>query len=129
MTAEEAATWKHLTSDSEKDVFVEQFWSRRNPVQGSSVNSFKQEHYRRIAYANVHFASSIEGDLSDRGRAYIVYGNPSARRAESEKVHGQEFPSETWEYPGKVTLEFVDRCHCGEYKLYQPTSWPSSVSQ
>ena len=56
--------------------FIEQFWERRNPDPGASENKFKEEHYRRIAYANEHFAASRPGWKTDRGHLYIIYGPP-----------------------------------------------------
>ena len=65
-----------LTTDPERDKFVEQFWERRNPEPGSGQNRYKTEHYRRLAYANDHYASSRAGWQKDRGHMYIVYGPP-----------------------------------------------------
>ncbi|MGA7409414.1 MAG: M56 family metallopeptidase, partial [Bryobacteraceae bacterium] len=49
---EERAAFERLQTDTERQHFVEQFWERRNPTSGSSKNAYKEEHYRRIAYAN-----------------------------------------------------------------------------
>ena len=74
ITNEERAAFKKLTTDDEREQFIETFWERRNPNPGSPENEFKEEYYRRIAYANEHYASGIPGWRTDRGRIYIMYG-------------------------------------------------------
>src|ERR1051326_1516635 len=72
ITDEERAIFNNLTTSEEMDAFVEQFWRRRDPNQ----DQFREEHYRRIAYANEHFPSGIPGWKTDRGRVYIINGKP-----------------------------------------------------
>ena len=76
ITDEERAAFKKLSTDDEREQFIEQFWERRNPNPGSPENEFKEEYYRRIAYANEHYASGIPGWKTDRGRIYITWGPP-----------------------------------------------------
>ena len=76
ITDEERTAFKRLQTDEEREQFIEQFWLRRDPTPDSIENEFKEEHYRRIAYANEHFASGIPGWKTDRGRIYITYGPP-----------------------------------------------------
>ena len=55
ITGEERAVFENLTTAEEKEQFIEQFWFRRDPDPKSSANEFKEEHYRRIAYANERY--------------------------------------------------------------------------
>jgi GWxTD domain-containing protein len=73
---QEKAAFERLKTDEERQQFVEQFWARRDPTPDTPENEFKEEHYRRIAYANNHFASKVPGWKTDRGRIYILYGPP-----------------------------------------------------
>ena len=74
ITDEERSAFKQLSNDDERDQFIEQFWLRRDPTPDTVENEYKEEHYRRIAYANEHFAAGIPGWKTDRGRIYIMYG-------------------------------------------------------
>jgi GWxTD domain-containing protein len=76
MTDEERRAFLELGNDDEREQFVEQFWLRRDPTPETAENEYKEEHYRRIAYANDHFASGIPGWKTDRGRIYIRFGPP-----------------------------------------------------
>ena len=76
ITDEERASFKQANNDEEREQFIEQFWLRRDPTPDTEENEFKEEHYRRIAYANEHFASGIPGWKTDRGRIYITFGPP-----------------------------------------------------
>src|ERR1051326_3415666 len=76
ITDEERAAFKRLTTDEEREQFIEQFWLRRDPSPDSVENEFKEEHYERIAYANERFSSGKPGWKTDRGRIYIIHGKP-----------------------------------------------------
>src|ERR1700722_19658325 len=66
ITDEERSAFKQANNDEEREQFIEQFWLRRDPTPDTEENEFKEEHYRRIAYANEHYASGIPGWKSDR---------------------------------------------------------------
>jgi GWxTD domain-containing protein len=134
ITDEERAAFKKFTTDDEREQFIEQFWERRNPNPGSPENEFKEEYYRRIAYANEHYASGIPGWKTDRGRIYITWGppdeidsHPSGGTYERPPEEGggetSTFPFEQWRYRyiegigNNVVLEFVDPSMSGEYHL------------
>ena len=134
ITDEERAAFKQLSNDEERDNFIEAFWQRRDPTPDTEENEFKEEHYRRIAYANEHFAAGVPGWKTDRGRVYIVYGKPDEtdshpsggtyeRPMEEGGGETSTFPFETWRYRyiegigQEVIMEFVDTCMCGEYHM------------
>jgi GWxTD domain-containing protein len=134
ITPEEKTAFKQLSNDEERDQFIEQFWLRRDPTPDTPENEFKEEHYRRIAYANEHFAAGIPGWRTDRGRIYIIWGPPDQIEAHpaggtyerSQAEGGGEtstYPFEDWRYRylegvgQEVNLEFVDPCSCGDYHL------------
>jgi len=119
ITDQECSDFNKLTTAKQLDDFVEAFWERRNPTPGSKENPYKEEHYRRIAYTNTHFAASVPGYRTDRGRFYIMYGPPDSIDAKS----GFTPPTETWHYlfvegiGRNVVLTFTDKCACGRYEL------------
>src|SRR5579864_5897835 len=76
ITDEERKAFGRLQTDEERQQFIEQFWLRRDPTPDTEENEYREEHYRRIAYANEHYASGIPGWKADRGRIYIMYGPP-----------------------------------------------------
>jgi len=132
ITDEETKAFKSLSNDEEREAFIEQFWLRRNPNPDSPENEFREEHYRRIAYANEHFAAGKPGWKTDRGRVYIEYGpadsmetHPSGGAYQRPMSEGggetSTFPFEVWNYRHlegvgeNVDLEFVDTCQCGDY--------------
>src|SRR5580658_1065829 len=57
ITDEEKSAFMQLSNDEERDQFIEAFWQRRDPTPDTEENEFKEEHYRRIAYANEHYAA------------------------------------------------------------------------
>jgi GWxTD domain-containing protein len=72
ITPEEEQAFKILGTDEERDAFIEQFWLRRNPDPDSEENAFREEHYRRMQYANEHFSAGVPGWMTDRGHMYRV---------------------------------------------------------
>ncbi len=134
ITDDEQKAFMQLSNDEERDQFIEAFWQRRDPTPDTEENEYKEEHYRRIAYANEHFAAGIPGWKSDRGRMYIVFGpadeidsHPSGGTYERPMEEGggetSTFPFETWRYRyiegigQEVIIEFVDTCMCGDYHM------------
>jgi GWxTD domain-containing protein len=132
ITDEERRAFMSLSNDEERDAFIENFWLRRNPNPDSPENEYREEHYRRIAYANEHFAAGKPGWKTDRGHIYIAYGkaddidaHPSGgsydRTPEEGGGNTTTFPFEVWHYRylegigENVDIEFVDSCQCGDY--------------
>ncbi|MGB6075276.1 MAG: GWxTD domain-containing protein, partial [Candidatus Acidiferrales bacterium] len=76
ITPEERSAFLHLETNQERENFIEAFWERRNPDPGSADNTYKEDYYERIAYANEHFSSGIPGWKTDRGRIYLMWGKP-----------------------------------------------------
>ena len=134
ITDEEKRAFKGFHTDEERQQFVEQFWLRRDPTPDTEENEYKEEHYRRIAYANDHYASGIPGWKTDRGMIYIKYGaadeiesHPSGGSYQRpyEEGGGQTstYPFETWRYRyldgigTNIMIEFVDTTMSGEYHM------------
>ncbi|GAC1703070.1 MAG: hypothetical protein NVS9B4_10070 [Candidatus Acidiferrum sp.] len=134
ITPAERNFFLQLGTNEEREQAIEQFWLRRSSNPDLPENDFKEEHYRRIAYANEHFASGIPGWKTDRGRMYIVWGPPD--EIESHPTGGTynrpydegggtttTFPFETWRWRyiegmgENVIMEFVDPSGSGEYHL------------
>jgi len=134
ITDEEKTAFKRLATDEEREQFIEQFWLRRDPTPDTEENEFKEEHYRRIAYSNDHYASGIPGWKTDRGRIYIIYGppdeiesHPSGGTYERPMEEGggetSTYPFEQWRYRylegigTNIVIEFVDPSMSGEYHM------------
>jgi GWxTD domain-containing protein len=134
ISPEERNAFLQLDTNEEREQFIEQFWLRRSSNPDLPDNDFKEEHYRRIAYANEHYASGIPGWKSDRGRMYIMWGpadevdsHPSGGTYDRPMEEGggstTTYPWETWRWRylegigENVILEFVDPSGSGEYHL------------
>jgi GWxTD domain-containing protein len=126
-TNEEKAAFLNLSTDAERDKFIETFWEIRNPDPGSPTNTYKEDIYRRIAYANEWFGhnSNTEGWRTDRGRVYITLGPPK----QDAKYLGFASirPMEIWFYSGDhpalppyFYVVFYQRETGGEFLLYSP---------
>jgi GWxTD domain-containing protein len=134
ISPEERTAFLQLETNEEREQFIEQFWLRRSSNPDMPDNDFKEEHYRRIAYSNEHYASGIPGWKTDRGRIYIIWGAPD--EIESHPTGGTydrpmeegggsttTYPWERWRYrylegiQENVELEFVDPSGSGEYRL------------
>jgi GWxTD domain-containing protein len=134
ISGEERKAFVDLGTPEEREQFIEQFWIRRDPTPDSIENEFREEHYRRIAYANERYHSGVPGWRTDRGRVYIAYG--PADEVESHPTGGtyqrpyaegggstSTYPFEIWRYRfiegigPNVLLEFVDQTGTSEYRL------------
>ena len=129
---DERKAFMSLANDEEREAFIENFWQRRNPNPDSPENEFREEHYRRIQYANDHYAAGKPGWKTDRGHIYIAFGAPDSieshpsggsyqRPIDEGGGETSTFPFETWHYRylegvgDNIDIEFVDTCQCGDY--------------
>ena len=127
ITKEERNTFLRLTSDDDRDQFIQNFWELRNPSPGSQENKFKDEVYERISYADSHFDAGANGEgwRTDRGRAYITLGPP-----QQKEVHynaSNMFPIEIWFYsynhpslPPFFYIMFYKHEGFGDFRFYSP---------
>jgi GWxTD domain-containing protein len=134
ISSEERSAFLQMQTNEEREQFIEAFWQRRNPSPDSVQNDFREEHYRRIAYANERFASGIPGWRSDRGRIYVIWGPPDHIESHTQ---GEQYnrPStegggstavyafDQWTYNylegigNNVMIEFVDPTGTGEFHM------------
>ncbi len=134
ITEQERRAFLELGTEEERDQFKEIFWRDRNPDPESPINPAREEHYRRLAYADEHFASGIPGRKTDRGHIYIIWGPPD--EIESHPTGGTydrspqqgggsstAHPWELWRYRHlegigeNIEIEFVDTSGSGEYHI------------
>ena len=143
---EERTAFKRLQTDDEKQAFIEQFWLRRDPTPDTEENEFKEEHYRRIAWANDRFASGVPGWKTDRGQIYIKFGPPDENDSHTSGGPGTRdieegggettfFPYERWRYRyleccgSDVTIEFVDPSMTNEYHITMDPSEKDALAR
>jgi len=134
ITEAERRAFLELGTQEEREQFKEIIWRNRNPDPESPVNPVREEHYRRLAYADEHFASGIPGRKTDRGHIYIIWGPPD--EIESHPAGGTydrpleqgggtttTYPWELWRYRHlvgigeNIEIEFVDPTGSGEYHI------------
>ena len=128
ITPVERDVFLRLQTDKERDIFSEAFWKQRDRIPGTPPGGFKQDHYRRIAYANEYLGreTTRPGWQTDRGRMYILLGPPLD--TVSIQGGGTVHPSLIWSYeskglfglPAHFNLLFYKKDGLGEYVLYSP---------
>src|SRR5215471_14894947 len=138
ITADERRAFLELSTNEEREQFIEIFWDKRNPDRESPINTAKEEHYRRLVYADEHFSSGIPARKTDRGRIYIIWGRPDEidshptggpyeRPLDQGGGSSTAHPWEVWRYRHlegvgeNIEIEFVDPSGSGEYHIaYDP---------
>jgi GWxTD domain-containing protein len=127
ITQDERREFLRLQTDDERDKYVEQFWESRNPTPHSSINTFKEEHYRRLAYVRSEFGDERYNDgwRTDMGRVYITLGAPQQKSIFHQGMSTR--PVEIWFYqapspalPAFFNLVFYKRSEADPYTLYSP---------
>lgn len=107
----------------ERKQFIEEFWKKRDPSPSTEENEYRDEYYQRIDMANRLFREGSSGWLTDRGRAYILLGDPERRNTYPSGYTFYDRPMEIWYYK-YFTIMFIDYTFTGIYKLE-----PLSVQQ
>ncbi len=128
ITPKEKEVFLQLETDRDRDLFIEGFWKQRDPNPATPENEAKQEHYRRIEYANKNFGRESPGPgwRSDMGRIYILLGEPKS--VEKFENLTETYPVIVWFYsgmgeyglPDSFYVVFFKEGGAGDYKLYSP---------
>ena len=128
ISPKEREVFLKLGSDRERDLFIEAFWKQRDPTPGTAANEFKTEHYRRLAHADRVLGrdSTRPGRRTDRGRIYVILGEPNDVQSYTGK--SSTYDAEIWFYqdkapqglPAGFNVVFFRRNGTGEYRLYNP---------
>jgi GWxTD domain-containing protein len=116
-----------LKSDTERENFINAFWQIRNPDPRSEINEYKEEHYRRLAYANANFGNikAQDGWRTDMGRIYITLGPPE-QRANYPAARNLRpiiiwfYQSKTPALPTHFYILFYKRSIGEDFTLYSP---------
>jgi GWxTD domain-containing protein len=127
ITKDERVRFLALATDDARDKFIKDFWEVRNPVPGSEINTYKEEIYQRIAFADSRFGigSGTDGWRTDRGRTYITLGAPQQKDIHRGAANLRAF--EIWFYanvspilPQSFYVMFYDKDGANDYKFYSP---------
>ncbi len=127
ISADERKQFLSLENDQERDSFIDAFWRVRNPDPNSPANTYKEEHYRRLAYANEHFGNAKyeDGWHTEMGRIYIILGPPKQRAPYHEQANLR--PMEIWFYEGDhpalppyFSILFFKHSAAEAWRIYSP---------
>jgi GWxTD domain-containing protein len=129
ITPKERDVFLKLRTDKEREIFMGAFWKQRDPTPGTPANEFREEHYKRVQYANRFYGRSSPraGWKSDRGRIYILLGEPKS--IEQFDTVTNVYPTEIWSYlgdpaqglPTAFNIIFFKEHGTGDYVLYSPS--------
>jgi GWxTD domain-containing protein len=127
ITRGEKSDFLKLKTDAERDKFIEYFWANRNPDPSSPINNYREEHYKRLAYAEDHFGigKRVPGWATERGRIYIVLGPP--KQMATYQALDRVRPMQIWFYetvspalPPYFYVLFYKKDSIGDYITYSP---------
>lgn len=98
------------------------FWESRDPTPGTAENETKNEFYHRVHIANQNFSYlRTAGWKTDRGRVYIVYGEPD--QVEDYPFDLNRLPHQEWHYYRDARYRkfvFIDETGDGDFRLIYP---------
>jgi len=122
-SSDEIKRWNSLNNIEAKRVFLFNFWKQRDPNPNTPENERKLEYFERVKKADEMFRGTREkGWRSDRGRVFIVYGEPSEIDRYPNEMDA--YPYEIWSYnniEGGVIFVFGDITGTGQLFLIHST--------
>ncbi|MGZ8866787.1 MAG: VWA domain-containing protein [Thermoanaerobaculia bacterium] len=116
----ERDTFLLLETDAQREVYIAEFWRRRDKMSGITNSAFKDAYYARLEEAKTRFKQVA----SDRARMYLIHGEPM--NVVKEDCSRLLQPIEIWIYnhvPGigsRVRFLFYMPRHGSDYKLWRP---------
>ena len=116
VTDDERDAFLTLETDPQRDVFIVEFWKRRDKAAGTTNGAFKAAYYERLETAREKY----EGIAADRSRILLLYGQP----VEEVKVDCDQYlqPIEIWRYLELPALGFEVR-----FLFFEPRSTPGRM--
>ncbi|MCB9366096.1 MAG: GWxTD domain-containing protein [Calditrichaeota bacterium] len=106
-------------SISDREALFREFWKRRDPSPDTPQNELMDEYYFRVEYSNERFSTHRPGWETDRGRIFILYGEPTD--IERHPFESGSRPYEIWYYHNlNRKFVFVDHTGFGDYSLAGP---------
>lgn len=115
--------YKKLDSIDKKREFLFNFWKKRDESPETQSNEFKKIYLSRVEISNSKYKFlSTSGFKTDRGRVYILYGEPDEIDRFPNETDTK--PYEIWAYndiEGGVIFIFGDFSGYGNYELIHST--------
>lgn len=108
-----------MESDAQRDVYIEDFWARRDPDPRTAYNEFRDRYAENLEVARSEFKNMI----SDRSRILLTRGSPDNRTKTS---CGLLVPLEIWYYASlpdfgrNARILFYQARNGGDFRLWQP---------
>ncbi|MDP6570196.1 MAG: GWxTD domain-containing protein [Candidatus Marinimicrobia bacterium] len=111
--------YKELKDLDKKDQWkkIDAYWKSKDPTPDTPDNPLLEELNNRARFVNKNFSVLMQGWRSDRGRIYIIYGEPHFIDEGYQNDMGYQF--QKWVYPNGKEFIFIDRTMSGDYTLYK----------
>ncbi|HYC58472.1 MAG TPA: GWxTD domain-containing protein [Thermoanaerobaculia bacterium] len=89
MTGEEQKAWKSVATDADAAAFIDLFWARRDPTNGTSRNEAHERFQQRVQYADTNFDEGRRrGAMSERGQIFVILGPSVANESNNMAISG-----------------------------------------
>ena len=120
---EEVKYVDNLEGAAAKRRYLYEFWTKRDPIPATVANELRIAYLNKIEFANENFRTfNRAGWKTDRGRVYILYGQPSD--IERYPNNATSFSYQIWRYDqieGGIMFVFADLQEFGEYMQLHST--------
>ena len=125
ITEREREVFQSLETLEERNSFIEAFWRKRDPNPTTQANEFRDEHDRRIEYANkAPGQGNVPRRLAHRPRALLHHFGGTHEKSNGSRDTASLMDSELWFYQGEegkllpafFYLLFYKRGDVGEYE-------------
>ncbi|HUP48408.1 MAG TPA: VWA domain-containing protein [Thermoanaerobaculia bacterium] len=120
MQASERDTFLLLETDPQREIYIREFWRRRDLAAGTTNDSFRIAYYSRLEEAKDRYKQVS----SDRARMYLIHGEP-LEIIKSDCTRLLQ-PLEIWKYPyvprfgSSVRFLFYQPRLSNEFRLWRP---------
>ena len=128
MQPSELDTFLILETDAQREIYITEFWRRRDVAHGTTNHSFRDEYYARLETAKEQFRNVS----CDRSRIYLIQGEPTERlKVDCRLVQ----PMEIWKYlyiPGlghEIRFLFYVPRNGVDYRLWTPMGGQEEMAE
>jgi len=113
LSSSDLKTLKNM-EDKQKIEFVINYWKDKDPEDDTEENELLIEFSNRFNFVNENLSEMAKGWRTDRGKTYIIYGEPELIERYSDQSNSM---FEIWTYSSGLEFIFQDRNRFGNFIL------------
>lgn len=137
ITKMERQMFETLPTEERRHEFIQNFWKGWDPNPVTAANEYRDLYFERLEEANRRYTRGQKGYLTDRGKVYILMGDPDEKESNAGGRASDERASEIWIYRSSnrkgldrdTEVTFIDETGTGNFRISSRTELEAGAAR